>query len=82
MGIWNSLFGGNDDAEDEDQNERSWQVTNCKEGVDPRSAPSIGYGDCNRDYSDEGHHQSWGDAWKHRVDTNQPEDIDLGRRNK
>lgn len=75
MGIWNSLFGNNDDSDDDYQNERSWVSSQSKEGVDPRSAPSIGWGEENRDYSKDEHHSSWGDGWNFWGDSNQPEDI-------
>lgn len=75
MGIWNAIFGNGDDDEKED--ERSWVGSQCKEGVDPKSHPLFGWGDKDRDFSDDEHHSSWGDGWSFWGDSNQPEDIKL-----
>lgn len=80
MGIWNAIFGNGDDDDNEKENERSYVASNCKEGVDPRSDNSIGWGDSNRDHSEEEHHNSWGDGWNFWSDSNQPEDIQIKKR--
>ena len=80
MGIWNALFGNNEDSDDEDQNERSWVGSQCKEGVDHRSHSLFGWGDENRDHDEDEHHSSWGDGWKFWGDSNQSEDIKVKKR--
>lgn len=74
--VFGWLFGNNSE-DDEDENERSWVASHSKEGTDPRSEPRIGWGDSNRDYSEDEHHESWGDGWNFWGDTNQSEDINL-----